>query len=58
MSIPVSQKKRGRPATGETPRVGVRLAPETIGRVDAFAASEGIDRSEAIRRLVVKGLGG
>ena len=27
-SIPVPQKKRGRPATGETPRVGVRLHPD------------------------------
>lgn len=53
-SIPVSQKKRGRPATGETPRVGVRMEPELTEGLDAFSADEpdNPSRSEAIRRII------
>jgi metal-responsive CopG/Arc/MetJ family transcriptional regulator len=51
-SIPVPQKKRGRPATGETPRVPVRLAYDLIAGVDTFAAEEKINRSDAIRTII------
>lgn len=34
-SIPVSQKKRGRPKTGETPRVGVRMDQELVEAIEA-----------------------
>lgn len=57
-SISVSRKKRGRPATGETPRIGVRLPPEVTEAVDKFAAKQEppLSRSDAIRLLVVEGL--
>ena len=56
MSIPVPQKKRGRPPTGALPRVAVRLHPDTIARIDAYCEEHGYDRSGAIRVLVNKGL--
>ena len=54
---PKSQKgkpgKRGRPATGKDPLVGVRLPDAMIKQIDAWAKREDItSRSEAIRRLV------
>jgi len=57
-SITVKQKKRGRPATGVDPLVGVRFPQGAIDAIDAWAAKAGDDvsRSEAIRRLVDLGL--
>jgi len=60
-SISVHQKKRGRgrPATGRDPAVTVRLPPEVIGAVDAWAERQKVSidtRSEAIRQLVEMGL--
>jgi len=58
-SINVPQKKRGRPATGLTPRVGVRLAEDIRSALDAYAAdqSEGEPNvSEAIRDLLTVAL--
>jgi hypothetical protein len=52
------QKIRGRPPTGFDPLVGVRIPKETIAALDAWAKSEKISRSEAIRRLVELGLKG
>jgi Ribbon-helix-helix protein, copG family len=54
----VEQKKRGRPPTGQTPFVGVRLSSQLIARVDAWAAKDNgaLSRSEALRRLVELGL--
>ncbi len=52
MSIPVEPKKRGRPATGRDPLVGFRAPPNLQAQIDAYAAREGLRRSEAIRRLV------
>jgi hypothetical protein len=56
-SIPVSHKKRGRPATGQSPRIGLRLAPATIAALDAFrdnnpdsAAAQ--NRSELLRVII------
>ncbi len=59
-SIPDNQKKRGRPATGVTPLQGVRMSPELVGEIDAWAAQQPDrpSRAEAIRRLVVLGLQG
>jgi hypothetical protein len=51
-SITVKPKKRGRPATGRDPFVGVRLPKELIASIEKRAAMEGVTRSEAIRRLV------
>ena len=57
-SIKVTPKKgrRGRPATGKDPHVTTRMPAEMIVEVDAWAASNEIGRSEAIRRLVELGL--
>jgi len=56
-SISVSQKKRGRPSTGVSPRVGVRLSPEILDALDHFVANnpdlpEGKSRSELLRMIV------
>jgi hypothetical protein len=53
-SIPVKRKKRGRPATGVDPLVGVRMSPESRKAVEAWAKRQP-DKpslSEAIRRMV------
>jgi hypothetical protein len=55
-SISVKRKKRGRPATGTDPLVGVRLPEATIKAVDAYAADKNISRSEAIREFIDRGL--
>ncbi len=53
----VRPKKRGRPATGKDPLVGVRLPEPMIKQIDAWAKREDItSRSEAIRRLVDQSL--
>ena len=48
------QKKRGRPATGVTPMMGVRISKELRGRIESWARSrpDGPSLSEAIRRLI------
>jgi hypothetical protein len=57
-SIAVKRKKRGRPATGADPLVAARMPPELIRSIDAWAAAHADgSRSEAIRRLVERGLG-
>jgi hypothetical protein len=57
-SIAVKQKKRGRPATGFDPLVGVRFPTELTKSVDAWAGRNGLTRSEAIRRFVEEALAG
>jgi len=53
----VKQKKRpGRPATGHTPIVALRLAAEEIQVVDELAAELKVDRSKALRVLLRHGL--
>ena len=52
-SIAVKPKKRGRPATGRDPLVGIRLPPSVIERIDAWAAERGVNRSEAIRAMIM-----
>jgi hypothetical protein len=53
----VIQKRRGRPATGHK-LVALRFTPDALARIDAWAAEHDLseNRSEAIRRLVEKGL--
>lgn len=51
----VPPKKRGRPATGKNPRVGIRIEQELIDAIAAFqeANDPPIDnQSEAIRRIL------
>jgi len=57
-SIPVKRKRRGRPATGVDPLVGVRMPPASRKAVEAWAKQQpdGPSLSEAIRRLVDIGL--
>lgn len=55
-SISVKRKKPGRPATGTEPLYGVRISDDLMGRIQKWAASHDISRSEAIRRLVELGL--
>jgi hypothetical protein len=56
MSINGTQKRRGRPATGEKPKINARLPADLLSRVEGYAAEQGIDRSSALRRLVERGL--
>jgi metal-responsive CopG/Arc/MetJ family transcriptional regulator len=51
-SINVERKKRGRPATGMDPNIGIRLPEGMIAAVDADAAAKKETRSEAIRRIL------
>lgn len=44
----------GRPVVG--PKVEVRLDPDTLAKVDARAAEEGVKRAEMLRRLIVASL--
>jgi metal-responsive CopG/Arc/MetJ family transcriptional regulator len=57
-SIPDNQKrKRGRPQTGVTPLVGVRLPNATIERLDQWAKRNGFEsRAEAIRYFIEIGM--
>ena len=57
-SISDNQKKRGRPATGITPMVGVRLEAEFRGEIEEWAAGQEDTPklAEAIRRLIRLGL--
>src|SRR5438477_9095003 len=55
----MSTIKRGRPATGTNPAVGVRLPPELLQDLDRWRAHQPdiSGRPEAIRRLIESGLG-
>jgi metal-responsive CopG/Arc/MetJ family transcriptional regulator len=56
MSISVTPKKRGRPATGRDPHLSLRLPEELLQAVEHHAEAVGETRSEAIRRLIEAGL--
>jgi hypothetical protein len=56
-SIKVHQKKRrGRPATGRDPVITVRLPQAVIAYIDRWAVENSCTRSEAIRRVIERGL--
>ena len=55
-SISVKRKKRGRPATGTEPLYGVRIGDGLMSEIMAWAKSQELSRSEAIRRLIEIGL--
>src|ERR1700732_2839576 len=59
-SIIAKHKKRGRPATGKTPMIGVRASPALRRAIETWAKRQGARRvrSEAVRRLVELGLAG
>ena len=51
--ITVPQKKRGRPATGESPRIGVRLPVDVRESLERYAGdSHSGNNSEAIRAIL------
>lgn len=53
-TINVPQKKRGRPATGKNPRVGIRIEPELIEAVERYRLGQNpeTNQSEAMRRIL------
>lgn len=54
-TINVPPKKRGRPATGKNPRIGIRIEQDLIDAIAAFQTDgePPIDnQSEAIRRIL------
>lgn len=55
-SIAVKPKKRGRPATGKDPLVGVRFPADLLAEIDTLAAERGMSRSDLIRVLTRNGL--
>jgi len=57
-TISVKQKKKGRPATGQTPIMGFRATPDLRAAVEQWAQeqSDAPRLSEAVRRLVLLGL--
>lgn len=50
------KRKVGRPATGVDRLVAARMPEDMIASIEAWAAKNRVDRSEAIRRLVELGL--
>jgi hypothetical protein len=58
MSISAKPKKRGRPATGRNPMIGLRVSPDLRERIERWATAQSDTPllSEAIRRLVELGL--
>jgi hypothetical protein len=50
------RRKRGRPATGADPILGVRVPLKIIRQIDGLAEALSIDRSQTVRRLLVTGL--
>lgn len=55
-SINGNQKKRGRPATGQRTHIAARVTHEETQAIDEYARLHNINRAEAIRRLIKKGL--
>lgn len=58
MSIPVTPKKRGRPATGTDPHLSFRSPPAVTQAIERAAKAEADQpsRSEMIRRIVTEWL--
>jgi hypothetical protein len=50
------KKRRGRPATGKDPLVSARMPAELIARVEEWAEANDTSRSDAVRKLVERGL--
>lgn len=58
MSKPAQKKKMGRPPKpgGAATVVPVRIAPDALVLLDAYAQRGGVTRSEAVRQLLEAGL--
>jgi hypothetical protein len=50
--ISVKRKKRGRPATGTDPLVGIRLTSEMKAALDEIALEQRTTRSSVMRQLI------
>ncbi|MBF0877290.1 ribbon-helix-helix protein, CopG family [Gluconobacter cerevisiae] len=51
------KKKRGRPPeNGRDPLISTRMPEQDVAALEAWAAAHNLSRSEAIRRLIQKGL--
>jgi hypothetical protein len=44
------------PVVPQSAAVNLRFDPETLGKIDTFAATEAISRSTAVRKLIAFGL--
>jgi metal-responsive CopG/Arc/MetJ family transcriptional regulator len=51
-SIKVRHKKRGRPATGKSPTITIRLPQPLIDGLDSWCEESGVTRSDALRNLI------
>lgn len=47
-----TQKRAGRPATGQGVQVQVRLQPDTLARIDQYAEAKGWTRPQVIRAMI------
>lgn len=59
MSIPDTQKKRGRPATGVTPHQGIRMPADLLAAVEEWRKDQAEPRptrAEAIRNILAEHL--
>jgi len=58
MSTPPQKKKMGRPPKpgGASAVVPVRIAPDVLALLDAYAERAGVTRSDAVRQLIEAGL--
>ena len=50
------KKRRGRPATGKDPLLSARLPAKLIETIELIAASETLTKSEAVRKLIERGV--
>jgi hypothetical protein len=50
------EKRMGRPPTGKTPMIGLRLPLEVRKRIEAWAEQKGLSFSDAVRQLLDIGL--
>jgi hypothetical protein len=51
-----AKRRRGRPATGRDISIATRFPRETLEQVTKYAKRNNLSRSEAIRRLIERGL--
>ena len=52
----LGERRPGRPATGQMPKVNFRLPADDLSRLESYAAEIGVRPSEYIRGLVLSGL--
>jgi hypothetical protein len=55
-AISVTQKRQGRPATGQNPHFTARLPQDMIDAIEAWAKKRDVSRSAAARQIIDLGL--